>query len=137
MANEKSIKIVSFITPGSGGSCVMAWLTLSKTSSLLWVMVQTNTKDIFDDVPIDSYYKIAYIAAFFCHWVLFILWWVFNLTRSHCTVSDTQVTSKTHRPLVCFTYWTSRIHYCFSRQNQLKGNYRTGKNVHTFYDVKV
>ena len=34
---------------------VRAWLTLSKTSSLLWGMVQTNTKDSLDDVPIDSY----------------------------------------------------------------------------------
>ena len=46
MANEESIKILSFITPGVGGSFVRAWPTLSKTS-LLWGMVQTNTKRQF------------------------------------------------------------------------------------------
>ena len=131
MANEESIKIVSFITPESGGSCVRAWLTLSKTSSLLCVIFQSNTKRHIDDVSIDSYYKTAYIAAFFCHWVLFILWWAVYLTRSYCTVSDTQVTSKTHGLLVCFPYWTSRIHQEYIIAFQDKLNYReiTGREI--------
>ena len=62
-------------------------------------------------MPIDFYYKTAYIAAFLCNCgFLFIYDGTVDLTRSQCTVSETQVTGKTHGPLVYFPYWTSRIH---------------------------
>ena len=70
-----------------GGFCVRAWLILSKTY-LLWVMVQ-----IFDDVPIDSYYKNSLYCSFPPPLLIFILFYdgAVDLTRSQCTVSDTQV----------------------------------------------
>ena len=79
---------VSYPPGAGGGGCVRAWLILSKTSSLLWVMVQ-----IFDDVPNDSYYKISLYCSFPLPLLIFILFYdrAVDLTRSQCTVSDTQV----------------------------------------------
>ena len=69
--------------------------------------------------------KTAYIAAFLCHcWFLFIYDGAVDLTRSQCTVSDTQVTGKTHGPLVYFPYWTSRIHQEYITAFQDKLNFR-------------
>ena len=70
MANEESFKIVSFITPGAGGSCVRAWLTFSKTSSLLCRMVQTS----FDDVSIAycAYYENSLYCSFPLPLLIFI-----------------------------------------------------------------
>ena len=69
-------------------------------------------KDSFDDVPIDSYYKNGLYCSFYSAIVDFYLFYdgAVDLTRSQCTVSDTQVTGKTHGPFVCFLYLTSRIH---------------------------
>ena len=67
----------------------------------------------------------AYIAAFLCYcWFLFIYDGDVDLTRSQCTVSDTQVTGKTHGPLVYFPYWTLRIHQEYITVFQDKRNFR-------------
>ena len=66
MTNEKSIKILSFITPGARESCVRAWLTLSKTS-IPWGWFRQTQKDRFDDVLLILIVLIDYIAAFFSH----------------------------------------------------------------------
>ena len=71
MTNEKSIKILSFITPGAGESCVKAWLTLSKTS-ILWGWFRQTQKDSIDDVPIDSYYKNSLYWSFSLPLLIFI-----------------------------------------------------------------
>ena len=47
-----------------------------------------------------------------------------DLTRTRCTLSDTQVTAKAHGPLVCFRYWTSRIHQEYIIPFHDKLNYR-------------
>ena len=68
----------------------------------------------------------AHIAVFLCHcWFLFNIYdGAVDLTRSQCTVSDTQVTGKTHGPLVSFPYLTSRIHQEYITAFQDKLNFR-------------
>ena len=69
MANEKSIKIVSFTTLGAeeGPLCQDVADSFKNFFSTLGDGSGKPKKDSFDDVPIDSYYKTAYIAAFLCH----------------------------------------------------------------------
>ena len=135
---------LKFHNPRGRGSCVRAWLILSNTSSLLWGMVQTNTKRQF--------WWCAYwfllqkqlilqlssaIVGFYSFMMGLLIW-----QEVKCTVSDTQVTGKTYgRALVYFPYWTSRIHqeYITIFQDKLKFKEITGRERinQKFYDVKV
>ena len=54
-----------------------------------------------------------------------------DLTRSQCTVSDTQVTAKAHGPLVRFRYWTSEYIILFQDKliyREITGRERMYKN---------
>ena len=89
-------------------------------------------------MPIDFYYKTAYIAAFLCNCgFLFIYDGTVDLTRSQCTVSETQVTGKTHGPLVYFPYWTSRIHQEYINVFQDKLNFREITGRERIYKKKL
>ena len=97
MTNEESTEIVSFITPGAGGlvpGCdhkshiVKIHYFFQKLLPYFWGWFRQTQKDSFD-VPIDSYC----INRLYCSFPppLFFGGAV-DLTRSQCTVSDTQMT---------------------------------------------
>ena len=125
MANEESIKILSFITPGTGGSCVRRGWHFQKHLLYFGDGSDKHKKTVLTMCLLIPITKTAYIAAFLCHcWFLFIYGGAVDLTRSQYTVSDTQVTGKTHGPSSCLFAVldfknTPRIHNCFSRQTKL------------------
>ena len=112
MANEESTEIVCFISPGAEGL----------------VSGRGHTFKNFFNTLGDGWcptVKTGYIADFLCHcWFLLIVWWGCWSDKKSCTVSDTQVIVKAHGPLVCFPYWTLRIHQEYIIAFQDKINYR-------------
>ena len=137
MATEESIKIVSFITPGAGGGLVSGrgWHFQKLLLYFGWWFRQTQ-KDILMMclfIPITKQLILQLSSAIVDFYLFYdgLLIWQEVSVQSLILM---QVTGKTHGPLVCFLYWTSRIHQEYIIAFQDKINYSSYLEI-AFYFI--